>query len=216
MTGYEAYLKYLALKLHFSEDGKFDYFKYNGKVLAPQKTYEKRSDKDWFEKLARKYSDDAVVSFLLSNIIALNKPAWVGDLMQDSEAETIFSSWKKRLESISYTFSNDISYLILQLEIQHLPFNSLFKIIDKKYPMILKFFYRKEISLETIILMNKILGFLSRFNKVFKGDIVWEDFYLLVKKYEPFLVKLDVNNLKAILREKFLEHNFYHTHRDFT
>ena len=40
---YEAYVKYLALKSHFS-DLNYDFFKYNGKVKAWRSTFDVRKD----------------------------------------------------------------------------------------------------------------------------------------------------------------------------
>ena len=39
-TGYEIYIKYLALQKHFSTD--YDYFKFNGRVKAGVDAYNRR------------------------------------------------------------------------------------------------------------------------------------------------------------------------------
>ena len=51
MTDFEAYLQFLALKLHFTSDH-YDYFKYNGKHNASLESYDKRTDKRFFKRLA--------------------------------------------------------------------------------------------------------------------------------------------------------------------
>ena len=65
MTDYEAYLNYLALKLHF--DGKYDYFKYGGKTSATIESFKKRKDKHQFAKLARKLSDEQISEYFIAN-----------------------------------------------------------------------------------------------------------------------------------------------------
>lgn len=55
MTGFEVYKMYLALKQHFTKE-KYDFYKYNGKVRANEKSFEESSDRYFFKKLATKYS----------------------------------------------------------------------------------------------------------------------------------------------------------------
>ena len=62
---YDAYVKYLALKSHFSQKN-YDYIKYNGKVKAWRTTFETRKDKYFFYKLS-KMKDP--VEFLIANFI---------------------------------------------------------------------------------------------------------------------------------------------------
>ena len=57
--GYEAYKKYLAIKLHFTKD-EYDFFKYNGETNAKFETFIQRNDKYFFVKVARKYGDNIV------------------------------------------------------------------------------------------------------------------------------------------------------------
>jgi hypothetical protein len=45
--GYEAYKKYLSIKLHFSKD-EYDFFKYNGETNAKYETFIQRNDKYFF------------------------------------------------------------------------------------------------------------------------------------------------------------------------
>ena len=51
--GYEAYKKYLAIKLHFTKD-RYDYFKFNGQTKASYESFIQRNDKYFFIKTARK------------------------------------------------------------------------------------------------------------------------------------------------------------------
>ena len=60
-TGYEIYIKYLALQKHFSTD--YDYFKFNGRVKASVDAYQKRNDMFAFEKLSKIISNDDLEDF---------------------------------------------------------------------------------------------------------------------------------------------------------
>ena len=78
MTDYEAYLNYLALKLHFSSE--YDFHKYNGKVSDTIESFEKRKDKYKFVRLSRKLSDPQILDFYLANFIRGKE--WIGDFDQ--------------------------------------------------------------------------------------------------------------------------------------
>ena len=67
VTPFETYQTYLSMKSHFT-NRKYDFFKYGGKSRATITSFNKRKDKYWFEKTSRKYSDQEVIDFLLSNL----------------------------------------------------------------------------------------------------------------------------------------------------
>ena len=62
--GYEAYKKYLAIKLHFTKD-EFDFFRYGGTTKAKFETFTKRNDRYFFVKAARKYGDELTDYFVI-------------------------------------------------------------------------------------------------------------------------------------------------------
>ena len=57
MNSFEVYSTYVALKTHFSRKT-YDYFKYNGTVKVSIEKYNKRPDKYFFEKIAKKYNKE--------------------------------------------------------------------------------------------------------------------------------------------------------------
>ena len=62
---FNLYVKYLALKKHFTTDG-YDYHKYNGKIRAKFETYRTRNDVFFFHKLAQK---DDPINLMLANML---------------------------------------------------------------------------------------------------------------------------------------------------
>ena len=68
--GYEAYKKYLSIKLHFTKD-EYDYFKYNGEINAKYETFIQRNDRYFFVKAARKYGDNITNYFAQAGLITL-------------------------------------------------------------------------------------------------------------------------------------------------
>ena len=69
MQPWEAYTLFSALKLHFESDG-YDAIKYNFKTSARPNSFNKRKDRFFFAKLAKKYPTDAALKdFLIANFV---------------------------------------------------------------------------------------------------------------------------------------------------
>lgn len=187
MTDYEAYLKYCALKRHFQSTS-YDYFKYNGKVKASYESFEKRSDRIFFTKLA-KHKD--IIGFLVANLVIENK--WVGDLVNEQVAEKAYKDWLKRKESLSYVFKSDLDKLDGLID-------SL-KVVDNQHPILFKKYLSKEICAETLIIINHIQRYFRYWSKNMKTDLVWNDEKNKLLKLTPFIEYND--KYKQILIERF-------------
>ena len=70
---------------------------------------------------------------------------------------------------------------------------------SKGHPPILKKYLGGEISLETLVIFERIFSFGKKFNRKLK-DPVWETVNMKMKKYIPFL-NINVFQYKKILRE---------------
>src|SRR6185503_1901641 len=103
MTPQEVLQLFIALKLHFSSS--YDGFKYKWQIKKVPDV-SKRKDKFQIQKIA-KYPDPQ--GLLLSNIV-LNHNLWIGDIITETGLAN-YKSWQKRMESLSYTFSEDIKKL---------------------------------------------------------------------------------------------------------
>jgi|TARA_R110002050_G_scaffold172215_1_gene304490 hypothetical protein len=192
MMPFDAYKQYLSLKNHFTKD-KYDYHKYCGKSRATVQSFYKRKDRFWFEKLARNKSDKEVIEFFISNFISCTDPSklWIGEMIREGEGR--YTSWKKRTQSLSYVFKEEVE-TILSGE----SFDSCFD-IKRGHPIVLKKYLSGEISIETLVILDKILGFRNDFNSKLQ-DPVWETVNMKMKKYSPFL-NIDVFRYKKILKE---------------
>ena len=190
MTPYEAFILYTALKSHFTTS--YDFFKYNGKVNIPVDTFEKRRDKFFFHKLAKHRTPK---EFLIANTIVANPRTWIGDLVNSTEAEENLKVWMKRVQSLGYTFEEDLKKLLTNLDD-----NLIIK--DNQHPYLLKLFLRKKVSIETMIILNDLLGFFSHWNKKLKDDIMWSDIKILCEKYRPFIT-YDKKRMMMIARKVF-------------
>ena len=191
MTPFQVFSEYLAIKSHFCNP-KYDYFKYNKKVRATLTSFNKRSDKYWFEKTSRKYNDKEFVDFLVSNFVAADNPQnlWIGQII--NSGERIYGEWKKRQQSLTYLFKEQSNELFSETKLED-ALNC-----SKGHPTILKKFLSGQLSLETLTIYEKIFHFSKDFDKKLL-DPVWETVSLKLKKYSPFL-NIDVFNYKKILR----------------
>jgi len=193
MTGYETFGLYESLKLHFSKDS-YDFFKYNGKTNISITVFENRKDKYHFYKLSRKYSNkDILIDFLVANLLKDEK-IWVGKLLEE-DSEVTFRSRQKVIQSLSYVFENDCINLF---ENTNDP-NSILK-TDGDYPKLLTMQTRKEVTIETVCLLNQILNFLPMWEKKITDTIMAPIHLRKIKKYTPFLPS-DIVKYKLILKK---------------
>ena len=196
MMPYDAYREYLALKNHFTKDS-YDYFKYNKKVRATIQSFYKRKDRMWFEKVSRQKSDQEVTDFFVSNFVSCPDPEtlWIGEMIKEGEER--YKNWQKKIQSLSYLFKEESESLFEENK-----FQDVFK-CSKGHPVLLKKFLSGKISLETMVIYDKIFLFGNKFDKKLK-DPVWETVSRRIKKYNPFL-NIDVLNFRKILKQIILE-----------
>lgn len=192
VTPFETYQHYLSLKNHFTNP-KYDFFKYGAKTRASMTSFNKRKDKYWFEKTSRKYNDKEVVDFLVSNFISADNPQnlWIGEII--NSGERTYADWMRRQQSLTYLFKEQSSELFLGTKLDD-ALNC-----SKGHPPVLKKFLSGKISLETLVIYDRIFLFGNAFDKKLL-DPVWECVSLKIKKYSPFL-NIDVFQFKRILRE---------------
>jgi hypothetical protein len=192
MMPFDAYKQYLALKNHFTKE-KYDYHKYCGKSRATVKSFYKRKDRFWFEKIARNKSDKEVVDFFVSNFITCTDPSklWIGEMIREGEGR--YTAWKRRTQSLSYIFREEVELILANADLDTMFART------TGHPPILKKYLSGDISLETLVICDRILGYRNDYDKQLT-DPVWETVSLRIKKYSPFL-NIDVFHFKKILKE---------------
>ena len=195
MMPYDAYKCYLAMKNHFTKDA-YDYHKYRGKVRATNKAFYKRKDRFWFEKFARQKKDKEVEEFFVSNFIYSTDPAtmWIGEMIKEGEGRYI--DWKKKIQSLSYIFKEEVNSLFDGNKV-----NEVFD-CSKGHPLILRSYLGGKTSLETLVICDRIFEYRKDFDKKL-NDPVWETVSRKIKKYTPF-INIDVPKFKKILQEVVL------------
>lgn len=192
MTPFECYRTYLALKNHFTKE-KYDYFKYCRKIKSSLNSFYKRKDRFFFEKISRSKNDAEIENFFVSNFIVATDPQsiWPGDLFKNGEE--IYLNWKKRVQSLSYNFTQESKNIFSENDIE-----TIFK-CESGHPILLKKFYGGSISIETIVIYEKIFSYIKEFDKSI-SDPVWENTKMKIQKYSPFL-NADINYYRSILKK---------------
>lgn len=192
MDAIDAYKIYIGIKNHFTID-KYDYIKYNRKVNVSYDSFLKRNDKIFFAKLGNR-KDKYLEDFLVANMIHDPK-IWVGELLSD-DCEERYKEWMKRNQSLSYIFKNEMAFIEGWNSDQ---INSWFDVRKGDHPNIIKKYLRGEISLETLAILDSIMGFIVRYDKNF-SDPIYKGVSQLCKKYLPFL-KHDKTKMRKILKD---------------
>ena len=194
ITGYEAFGIYQALKLHFTTDS-YDYQKYNGKTSVSITSFENRKDKYHFYKLSRKFTNkDDLIDFIVANLIEDEK-SWVGSLLQE-EADMNYRKRQKVIQSLSYTFENDCKLIFEDCILNP---NEVIK-TDGDYPILLTKTLQKVTQIETLCILNDILGFFPMWSKKISDTIRWPEYRRKCIKYATFLPK-DSVKYKLILKK---------------
>jgi hypothetical protein len=198
MTGYETFGLYQALKLHFTQES-YDFFKYNGKTNVSVTTFENRKDKYHFYKLSRRLTQkEDMIDFIVANLVEDEK-TWVGSLLMQ-ESEVNYRKHQKVIQSMSYTFENDCKLIFRDCILN--PNEVL--MTDGDYPVLLKKALQKSVNIESMCLLNNMLGFVPMWSKKIADTIHWPNYRMKLLKYSAFIPKDDVKYkliLKKVLNE---------------
>ncbi len=191
---FETYKTYIAMKSHFTKDS-YDYLKFCGRARASLKAFNKRNDRYFFEKMSRQYSDQEIEEYFIANFISCSNPEnlWIGDIKRDGERK--YTDWKKRVQSLSYVFKEDIDRLF------DMKVDEVFD-CSNGHPPILKSYLGGYTTIETLVICDRIFEYVKNFDKKLQ-DPVWETVSRRIKKYTPFL-NINVPRYKKVLKEAIL------------
>ena len=199
MTSYDAYKLYLAIKLHFTT-ANYDYFKHNAKVNSSLNAFLKRNDRFFFHKLATKYGDDLIMYFV-SNFVDRPK-TWVGDLVR-ADGDTIYNKWRKYNESFSYNFRNDCVLVSNIINADSIRFDDVFSVVNGQHPRMLRLLLSGKISIQSLIIFDKVLSFVGRWDKEITETVIWPEKSFKIAKLRPF-VNVNTTKCKFIMKEVFV------------
>ena len=193
MSPFSAYIRYISIKNHFTNK-KYNCLEYNYKVKASKQSFEKRNDKNFFYKL----SNHIDINGFLTSLFIRNPELWVGDIIHGYEqAEKIYREWKGRVQSLEYNFKRDCRKLDLK---------TCLKVYSNQHPEALRAMIRGDIAPESLVILVHITGALNRWQPKLSGDIIFEQYDQMLRKYN-LLLKYDLKHYKKILKEILQELN---------
>ena len=180
MDPFDVYKIYLALKLHFTTES-YDITKHKFAAKGKKETFMKRKDLIVLRKLARDFDRQTIIDILVANFVTGDR--WGG--MFENESMKTYERWKARQQSMGYTFEQDLNTIQTRMDIENIEDAT----VDTQHPLILKMLLGRQITLETVVILNKGLNFCNDYN----DDLILKDTCLLVNKYTPFIGKSTKN-----------------------
>lgn len=196
---YDVFRYYMALKLHFGS-GNYDCVKYNFKTSVTQNSFFRRRDRYHFAKAGRKFDNTGdLIGFLVSQFI--DDREWIGDML-GNDADRAYSEFKKRHESLTYLFENDLSELVSKAD----RFDSLFQIDTSKspYPLLVSEYLAGSVMLESVVILDKMTGFMKDADRQVTDPIMWNTVSRKIHKYSPF-VKFDKRKIRDKIVKMYAE-----------
>ena len=206
---YNAWVTYQALNAHFTRTRDYDYFKYNGKgtwssIESMEKSFIKYEQNGNFSLQRKIFKDigntftnkEALIYFYLSQ--------FTNGIEYPSHFETdLYDEYIERMNNFDFTIKKDMMEIKRYLDKFEADFDDIFKVVGINHPTILKMGLSNAISLETIVVLDMILGFTENIDRAL-NDPLWNDYSRLIKKYKPFL-EVDIVKQKKIIMDVLMK-----------
>ena len=192
MEPFDAFRFYQSVKLHFESDT-YDAIKYNYKTSAKPQTFWKRKDKYFFAKVGRRFTTPVdLINYYVSHFIHDTK--WIGEMINDDDT---YNKWLKKNQSMGYIFEQDL-YKLKEIN------ESFDKLLDSSdgHPQIISAYMRDEISIETVVIVNRLTQFIRVADRKITETIVWPDVSRKIRKYEAFF-QCDTDKMKKTVLKVF-------------
>lgn len=174
---YGVYCIYLSINMHYNVDS-YNALKYNFKVRAKQQTFWKRKDRYFFYRIGQKLNWDREEIINYFNAYFSGGVNWLGDMLEN---DPVWVEYQKKMQSLNYIFENDIYNLHDDIE----DFNVLFEIKEGAHPPIIQKLLQGDICIETIVVLNKMLGFIPKLK--ITETIVWPDLKKRILNYSQMI-----------------------------
>ena len=182
MEPIDVYLMYCALKAHFSKSN-YNYFKYEGKTRIKRDSFYKRKDRFFFARLSKKYTKhEDIQNYLVANFI--KEPTGYVARFYDKTYE----EWLYKRQNFYTIFTDEMRPLVNE-------FQPLFKVKSKSHPKLLQEYLGQRLSLETLIILDELVGFTKTWNRRLAEDYIWYDLKKLMNNYKRFLT-IDKNQYR--------------------
>ncbi len=197
---YEAYKLYLAVKLHFTSKS-YDFFKHNAKVNSSFNSFIKRNDRFFFINSLQntiKKNCLIIMSVISSTIQKLGLVT-----LYEQMVKLIIQSGRSLIKVLPYNFRSDCLLLNNNISTNSISFDDLFRVSKGQHPVLLRLLLSGQISIQTIIILDKILSFIKNWDKEIAETIIWPEKSFKIAKLKPF-VNYNLTKCKFIMKEIFV------------
>lgn len=181
-NGFNLFRIYCALKAHLSDS--FDITKYGLKIKVTLDSYNKRSDRVFFERLAVK--SDALESYQLMMLNMIGNEDCISYELASAGAYTYYLNHSGRIDRIHSVYRKDLETIFTLLATSNKKFKDL--LISTGHPVILQLLIQNKICIETVLLIDSFLPILDEINKQYKSDILWNPWYIKLSRYRTLTV----------------------------
>ena len=193
MEPIDVYLMYCAMKAHFSRKD-YDFLTYKGKSRVPRNSFFKRKDRVFFVKLSKKYSEEDLKNYFVANFI-VEKQGYIANFNDEN-----YEQWKEKRNNFYDIFTEEIRPFVKD-------FNPIFKVKNSEHPFLLKEYLGKRVSLETLVILDELIGFSKNWERNLAEDYMWYDINKLMKNYKRFLT-IDKKQYRIQLLKLIEESNY--------
>jgi len=198
MDGFRAFKYYTAVKLHFTSQ-KYDVFVTNGRVKSSMEKFVGRNDRMIFEKLARQFKlEKEYIQYIASNFMYDNP-----DVVYDpNSGMTNYKEYLRRRQSMTKIFRDDLSTIAES--------GAQYEFSGNKIPDVLQLYMAKQITLETMVILNKLDGVVSKFKQIPHVALLLDSELSKIEKSAGF-VKFDKQKVAdAYMQFKEEQQGTYH------
>lgn len=196
-AAFPIYKKFQSISRHFAA-GSYCYFKYGGSIRASFDSFASKRDKLHYIKLAKRIENTQCdpETFIAANFLDTGK-CWVGKLNNQAASNTAVK-FQGILDGAHTHLINDIrEHLYDRLIDDEIKFSDMIKTDN---PMVLPEFLQsvasKDISMHSVIILDRILGLRKIWDKQLEGNFVYESIASEIAKREGFY-KFNTINTKT-------------------
>jgi hypothetical protein len=106
------------------------------------------------------------------------------------------------MESFSYLFKQDMEKIKDNSQFTN-PSDMWTVDNSNMHPEVLRLFLGNKVSLESMVGANRVLKFVSLWDRTITENFIWPDISKNIKKYDAFL-RIDEKNIRKIMKEVFI------------
>jgi len=192
----DAFEIYASLKAHFNPNGKYDYFRYGGKLGNFDINNVKH--KRLFHRLSNKYAIKMDMEDYCVGNLMFGESEYIWEFQEEP-----MRLYQKNKASILYHLDRDVTWIINNLKDNGLLWKDLYEFDNKyKIPPLYRMARQECIELETLVILDDLAPCIEYWNETitlcFPERLEWPDFFMKLKKYKPFL-KINKAKSKKII-----------------